>query len=154
MINFINTKLTTHATSAGAMFLYGYLTDIHLLIKDNFPIIQVLPIKIRDSLQYEEEVLQQFETYVHYIYERDKTSIQNKNSKDRQDVILEDRNTAWDNANVVLKNFIKYVNNDSNLQVINNELNPELITEGLNLENTIALKVILSIRVNCFSSND
>ncbi|NQU87646.1 MAG: hypothetical protein HQ541_17990 [Mariniphaga sp.] len=142
----LNTKLTTHAATAGAnKFIMGYIEDIHEL-RDQattyYPVIEILPLVLKDSHDTEvEEFTTLFDISVYYEFNRNKLTID-------QDYVIQ-RIVAWAAANVIGKAFILAVSGDANITVLDSVFDVTLYPEGATLENTVVVNYKINVKISC-----
>ena len=142
----INTKLTTHAATAGAnKFIMGYIEDVHLLRDQNttyYPVIMVLPPILEQVYDTEiEERKAVFDISVYYPF--------NPNDLDLGADFPAARIAAWKLANNIGIAFITAIAGDTNITVLNDTFEVSYIPEGQNLENTVVVNYKINVKVTC-----
>ena len=141
----LNTKLTAHATTAGAnKFIMGYIEDIHELRDQNttyYPVILVLPPVLKDSYDSEiEEFITLFDISSYYEFNRNLNPIED---------YITGRIAAWKLANDIGIAFITAVNGDDNITVLDSVFDVTLIPEGTTLENTVVANYKINVKISC-----
>lgn len=142
----LNTKLTTHAATAGAnKFIMGYIEDVHELRDQDttyYPIILVLPPVLRDSHDSEvEEFPTTFDISVYYEF--------NRNTLDTDQDYVVQRIAKWKLANDIGKAFILAISGDSNITVLDKDFEVTLFPEGTTLENTVVANYNINVKISC-----
>jgi len=125
------TKLTTHATTAGAGFLFGWYDEIDSKLRDgtlSTPFITVEPTQwVLNSNNSSFKISFKFNTYI-------------KEATNRE--------AAFDSAIVIINKFIDAINTDDNLEVVTAPV-ADLIDFGTLVEDYYVLKINTQIKIWC-----
>lgn len=142
----LNTKLTTHAATAGAnKFIMGYIEDVHLLRRNDttyFPVIMVLPPvlgQIHNTEIAERKTI--FDITVYYEFPKDVDDF-------TEDHVV-NRIATWKLANDIGIAFVQAIDGDSNITILDDEFEANYIPEGTTMENTVAVNYKINVKVSC-----
>ena len=142
----INTKLTTHATTALAnKFILGYIEDVHLLRDQNttyYPVIMVLPPVLGQSHDTDiEERKTIFDITVFYKF--------NPNDLALGADFPAARIATWKLANDIGVAFILALSGDTNITVLDDTFDATFIPEGGTLENSVGVNYKINVKITC-----
>lgn len=142
----LNTKLTTHASTAGAnKFIMGYIEDVHELRdqhKTYYPIIMVIPPKLNEVHNTEiEERPVVLDITVFYEFNRNELDFS-------QDYVVQ-RIAKWKLANDIGIAFIQALDGDINIIILDDQFETEYIPEGTTMENTVAVNYKINAKISC-----
>lgn len=142
----LNTKLTTHAVTAGAnKFVMGYIEDVNLLRRQDiayYPVIMILPPvlgQLHDAEIAERKTI--FDITVFYEFPRDIDDF-------TEDHVV-DRIVRWDLANDIGIDFIQAMDGDVNITILDDEFEANYIPEGTTMENAVAVNYKINVKVSC-----